>query len=91
LNERWVDRYKQGTARFQYALLPPRIEDYPAGSTPYLGATGMEMQFLDGASGAILAKCRDTEIGRKYAADLDARAARATQRVAALRGVTPAP
>lgn len=41
----------------------------PAGSTPYLGETGMEMQFLDGASGAILGECRDTEIGRKYAAD----------------------
>lgn len=41
----------------------------PAGSTPYMGETGMEMQFRDGASGAILAECRDTEIGRKYAAD----------------------
>jgi hypothetical protein len=92
----------------------------PAGATPYLGETGMEMQFLDGASGAILAECRDTEIGRKYAADLDAGAAGAAQtwasgyvnsfqswsyaknafdrwstltaqRLAALRGVTPAP
>lgn len=44
----------------------------PAGSTPYLGETGMEMQFRDGATGAILAECRDTEIGRKYAADLNA-------------------
>ena len=51
----------------------------PAGSTPYLGETGMEMQFLDGASKAILAECRDTEIGRKYAADLDAGAAGAAQ------------
>ena len=41
----------------------------PAGSTPYMGETGMEMQFRDGASGAVLAECRDTEIGRKYAAD----------------------
>jgi hypothetical protein len=41
----------------------------PAGSTPYLGETGMEMQFLDGASAAVLGECRDTEIGRKYAAD----------------------
>lgn len=41
----------------------------PAGSTPYLGETGMEMQFRDGASGAVLGECRDTEIGRKYAAD----------------------
>ncbi len=92
----------------------------PAGATPYLGETGMEMQFRDGASGAILAECRDTEIGRKYAADLDAGAAGAAQtwasgylnsfqswsyaknafdrwstltaqRLAALRGVTPAP
>jgi hypothetical protein len=44
----------------------------PAGSTPYLGETGMEMQFRDGASGVILAECRDTEIGRKYAADMNA-------------------
>ena len=41
----------------------------PAGSTPYMGETGMEMQFRDGASGTVLAECRDTEIGRKYAAD----------------------
>lgn len=43
----------------------------PAGSTPYLGETGMEMQFRDGVSGAVLAECRDTEIGRKYAADMN--------------------
>ncbi len=42
----------------------------PAGSTPYLGETGMEMQFRDGGTGAILGECRDTEIGRKYAADV---------------------
>ena len=41
----------------------------PAGSTPYMGETGMEMQVRDGATGAILAECRDTRIGRKYAAD----------------------
>lgn len=51
----------------------------PAGSTPYLGETGMEMQFRDGVSGAILGECRDTEIGRKYAADLDAGAVNAAQ------------
>ncbi|MBK1725184.1 DUF3313 domain-containing protein [Thiocystis violacea] len=51
----------------------------PAGSTPYLGETAMEMQFVDGASGTVLAECRDTEIGRKYAADLDAGAAGAAQ------------
>jgi hypothetical protein len=41
----------------------------PAGSTPYLGETGMELQVRDGATGTILAECRDTQIGRKYAAD----------------------
>jgi hypothetical protein len=51
----------------------------PAGSTPYMGETGMEMQFRDGASGAILAECRDTEIGRKYAADASSDAVRAVQ------------
>ena len=47
----------------------------PAGSTPYLGETGMEMQFLDAASGAVLAECRDTSVGRKYAAEMDSSAA----------------
>jgi len=51
----------------------------PAGSTPYLGETGMEMQFLDGASAAILAECRDTEIGRKYAAEVNAGTTAAAQ------------
>jgi hypothetical protein len=51
----------------------------PAGSTPYLGQTGMEMQVIDGATKAILAECRDTEIGRKYAADMNADAAGAAQ------------
>ena len=51
----------------------------PAGSTPYLGETGMEMQFRDGASGDVLAECRDTEIGRKYAADVNAGATSAAQ------------
>jgi hypothetical protein len=51
----------------------------PAGSTPYLGETGMEMQFRDGASNKVLAECRDTEIGRKYAADMNAGVAGAAQ------------
>jgi len=51
----------------------------PAGSTPYLGETGMEMQFVDSATGTVLAECRDTQIGRKYAAELDAGAAGAAQ------------
>jgi len=43
----------------------------PAGSTPYLGQTGMEVQFRDGVTGAVVAECADTEIGRKYAAALN--------------------
>ena len=51
----------------------------PAGSTPYLGETGMEMQFRDGVSGAIVGECRDNEIGRKYAADASSDASGAAQ------------
>lgn len=51
----------------------------PAGSTPYMGETGMEMQFRDGASGTVVVECRDTEIGRKYAADTNSGAAGAAQ------------
>jgi hypothetical protein len=51
----------------------------PAGSTPYLGETGMEMQFRDGVTGAVLAECRDTEIGRKYATDVNSGTAGAAQ------------
>jgi hypothetical protein len=51
----------------------------PAGSTPYLGQAGMEVQFRDGASGRIIAECADTEIGLKYAADLNAGATGAAE------------
>ena len=51
----------------------------PAGSTPYMGETGMEMQFRDGETNKVLGECRDTEIGRKYAADLDSNAVGAAQ------------
>ena len=51
----------------------------PVGSTPYLGQTGMEVQFRDGASGRIIAECADTEIGRKYAADMNAGVAGAAE------------
>lgn len=43
----------------------------PVGSTPYMGQTGLEAQFRDGATGAVVAECADTEIGLKYAADLN--------------------
>jgi hypothetical protein len=51
----------------------------PVGSTPYLGQTGMEVQFRDGASGRIVAECADLEIGLKYAADMNAGAAGAAE------------
>jgi hypothetical protein len=51
----------------------------PAGSTPYLGQTGIGLQFADGANGAILGECADTQVGRKYAADLDRGAGKAAQ------------
>ncbi len=43
----------------------------------------MELQVRDGASGTILAECRDTEIGRKYAADIKGNAVDAAQTWAA--------
>ena len=51
----------------------------PAGSTPYMGETGMEMQFRDGANGRVIAECRDTEIGRKYAVAMNAGTVSAAQ------------
>lgn len=51
----------------------------PVGSTAYLGQTGMEVQFRDGASGQVVAECADTEIGLKYAADVNAGAAGAAE------------
>jgi Protein of unknown function (DUF3313) len=51
----------------------------PAGSTPYMGRTGVEAQFIDGASGHVVAECADTEIGLKYAAELDKGAASAAE------------
>ncbi|HEY2255373.1 MAG TPA: DUF3313 domain-containing protein, partial [Variovorax sp.] len=51
----------------------------PAGSTPYMGQTGLEAQFLDGARGAVVGECADTEIGLKYAADLNKGASTAAQ------------
>jgi hypothetical protein len=51
----------------------------PVGSTPYMGETGVEMQFRDGVSGAVVGECRDTEIGRKYASDMNSGAVGAAQ------------
>ena len=51
----------------------------PPGSTPYMGQTGLEAQFRDGATGSIVGECADTEIGLKYAADLNKGATNAAQ------------
>jgi hypothetical protein len=51
----------------------------PVGSTPYLGQTGMEAQIRDGGSGKVIAECADTEIGLKYAADLNSGATKAAE------------
>ena len=42
---------------------------HPAGSTACMGGADMEMQFVDATSRAVLGECRETQIGRKYAAD----------------------
>ncbi|RZL87391.1 MAG: DUF3313 domain-containing protein [Variovorax sp.] len=51
----------------------------PAGSTPYMGQTGLEAQFRDGATGNVVGECADTEIGLKYAADLNKGASTAAE------------
>jgi len=56
---------------FVVGAITGAVEDRPVGSAPYLGEPVMEMQFLDGASGKILAECRDTQIGSKFAAGLN--------------------
>lgn len=43
----------------------------PAGSTPYLGETGIEAQFIDGNSGEIVADYTDTQVGHKYIVELE--------------------
>jgi len=76
-----VSRSVLGTAipyGFTAELASGPASGRPAGSTPYLGETGMEMQFVDGASNQVLGECADSQIGRKYAADVDAGAAGAT-------------
>ena len=44
----------------------------PAGSTPYLGECGVEVQFVDGRTGKVVAEFTDRKIGKKY--DVDASA-----------------
>lgn len=56
---------------FAAELASGPADGLPAGSTPYLGKTGIQAQFLDGASGQVVAEFADTEVGRKYVAELD--------------------
>lgn len=39
----------------------------PAGSAPYLGKTGMAVEFIDGATNNLVGEYADTQYGRKYA------------------------
>ena len=41
-----------------------------AGTTPYLGHTGIEAQFIDGGSKQVVAEFSDLRVGKKYGADL---------------------
>lgn len=41
-----------------------------AGSTPYLGHTGIEAQFIDGGLKKVIAEFSDLRVGKKYGADL---------------------
>ncbi len=41
----------------------------PAGSTPYLGESSVEVQFFDTSSGQVLAEFKETKIGKKYDAE----------------------
>lgn len=56
---------------FAAELASGPVDGRPAGSTPYLGQTGIQAQFLDGATGQVVAEFADTEVGRKYVAELD--------------------
>ena len=51
----------------------------PAGSTAYMGQTGMQIQFRNGGTGEVVGECADLEIGKKYAADMNAGVAGAAQ------------
>lgn len=51
----------------------------PAGSTPYLGETGIEAQFLDGGSGQVIAEFADNRIGKKYDIDMSKSASGTTK------------
>ena len=52
----------------------------PAGSTPYLGETGIEIQFVDSVSGEVLGEFSDNQIGKKYDLDTSKGVSDATQK-----------
>ena len=41
----------------------------PAGSAPYLGRTGIAVQFIDSQTSQVIAEYADTQVGRKYVVD----------------------
>ncbi|MBK8535114.1 MAG: DUF3313 family protein [Candidatus Competibacteraceae bacterium] len=41
----------------------------PMGSTPYLGRTGIAVQFIDTETSRVIAEYADTRVGRKYVVD----------------------
>ncbi len=55
-----------------YATLPDLVSGAttggPVGSAPYLGRTGIAVEFIDGGSNAVVAEYVDLAFGRKYAA-----------------------
>ena len=52
----------------------------PAGSTPYLGETSIEVQIVDGDSGEILGEFAETKIGKKYDVDMSKNASNAAKK-----------
>ena len=41
----------------------------PAGAAPYLGRTGIAVQFIDSQTSQVIAEYADTQVGRKYVVD----------------------
>ncbi len=53
-----------------YATIPDMLSasttGRPAGAAPYLGQTGIAVQFIDGAADRVVAEFADVQFGRKY-------------------------
>lgn len=53
-----------------YATIPDMLSasatGRPAGAAPYLGRTGIAVQFIDGAADRVVAEFADVQFGRKY-------------------------